>query len=67
MKHMDLLSSITCVGASIILGITLLTVRSQQQKIFDLEQRVFYIEDILIDNLYGPEFYKNSQVNFNNY
>ena len=44
---MDLLSSITCVGAAIILGVTLLTVRDQQQKIYELEQRIFYIEDQL--------------------
>ncbi len=54
---MDLLSSITCVGAAIILGVTLLTVRDQQQKMYELEQRIFYIEDLLIDRLYGPEFY----------
>tara|TARA_Y100000401_G_scaffold105403_1_gene98030 strand:- start:1013 stop:1207 length:195 start_codon:yes stop_codon:yes gene_type:complete len=64
---MDLLSSITCVGAAIILGVTLLTVRDQQQKMYELEQRIFYIEDILIDRLYGPDFYENRQVNFNNY
>ena len=64
---MDLLSSITCVGAAIILAVTLLTVRNQQQKMYELEQRIFYIEDVLIDNLYGSEFYENRQVNFNNY
>jgi len=64
---MDLLSSIICVGAAIILGVTLLTVRDQQRKMYELEQRIFYIEDILIDRLYGPEFYENRQVNFNNY
>ena len=64
---MDTLTSIICVAAAIILGITLLTVRDQQQKMYELEQRIFYVEDILIDNLYGPEFYENRQVNFNNY
>ena len=61
---MDLLSSITCVGAAIILVVTLLTVRNQQQKMYELEQRIFYIEDVLIDRLYGPEFNNNNQVNF---
>ena len=64
---MDLVSSITCVGAAIILGVTLLTVRNQQQKMYELEQRIFYIEDVLIDRLYCPEFNNNNQVNFNNY
>tara|TARA_A100001515_G_C4532583_1_gene197430 strand:+ start:565 stop:759 length:195 start_codon:yes stop_codon:yes gene_type:complete len=64
---MDLLSSIICVGAAIILVVTLLTVRNQQQKMYELEQRIFYIEDVLIDRLYGPEFNNNNQVNFNNY
>ena len=64
---MDTLTSIICVAAAIILGVTLLTVRDQQQKMYELEQRIFYIEDILIDRLYGPEFYKNRQVNFNDY
>ena len=64
---MDLLSSVICVSAAIILIVTLLTVRNQQQKMYELEQRIFYIEDVLIDRLYGPEFYENRQVNFNNY
>ena len=64
---MDTLTSIICVAAAIILGVTLLTVRDQQQKMYELEQRIFYIEDILINNLYGPEFYENRQVNFNDY
>lgn len=64
---MDLLSSVICVSAAIILVVTLLTVRNQQQKMYELEQRIFYIEDVLIDRLYGPEFYENRQVNFNNY
>jgi len=64
---MDLLSSVICVSAAVILIVTLLTVRDQQQKMYELEQRIFYVEDILIDNLYGPEFYENRQVNFNNY
>jgi len=64
---MDTLTSIICVAAAIILGITLLTVRDQQQKMYELEQRIFYIEDILINKLYGPEFYENRQVNFNDY
>jgi len=64
---MNTLTSIVCVAAAIILGVTLLTVRDQQQKIYELEQRIFYIEDILINNLYGPEFYENRQVNFNDY
>ena len=64
---MDLLSSVICVSAAVILIVTLLTVRNQQQKMYELEQRIFYIEDILIDRLYGPEFYENRQVNFNNY
>lgn len=64
---MDTLTSIICVTAAIILGVTLLTVRDQQQKMYELEQRIFYIEDILINKLYGPEFYENRQVNFNDY
>jgi len=64
---MNTLTSIICVAAAIILGVTLLTVRDQQQKMYELEQRIFYIEDILINNLYGPEFYENRQVNFNDY
>ena len=64
---MNTLTSIVCVAAAIILGVTLLTVRDQQQKMYELEQRIFYIEDILINNLYGPEFYENRQVNFNDY
>lgn len=64
---MNVLTSIVCVAAAIILGVTLLTVRDQQQKMYELEQRIFYIEDILINNLYGPEFYENRQVNFNDY
>ena len=56
---MDTLTSIICVAAAIILGVTLLTVRDQQQKMYELEQRIFYIEDILINKLYGPEFYEN--------
>ena len=64
---MNVLTSIISVVAAIILGVTLLTVRDQQQKIYELEQRIFYIEDILINNLYGPEFYENRQVNFNDY
>ena len=64
---MDLLSSIICVSAAVILVVTLLTVRNQQQKMYELEQRIFYIEDVLIDRLYGPEFNNNNQVNFNNY
>lgn len=64
---MDLLSSVICVSAAVILIVTLLTVRNQQQKMYELEQRIFYIEDVLIDRLYGPEFYENRQVNFNNY
>ena len=64
---MDLLSSVICVSAAVILIVTLLTVRNQQQKMYELEQRIFYIEDILINNLYGPEFYENRQVNFNDY
>ena len=64
---MDLLSSVICVSAAIVLVVTLLTVRNQQQKMYELEQRIFYIEDVLIDRLYGPEFYENRQVNFNNY
>ena len=64
---MDLLSSVICVSTAIILVVTLLTVRNQQQKMYELEQRIFYIEDVLIDRLYGPEFYENRQVNFNNY
>ena len=64
---MNTLTSIVCVAAAIILGITLLTVRDQQQKMYELEQRIFYIEDILINKLYGPEFYENRQVNFNDY
>ena len=64
---MDLLSSVICVSAAIILVVTLLTVRNQQQKMYELEQRIFYIEDVLIDRLYGPEFNNNNQVNFNNY
>ena len=64
---MNVLTSIVCVVAAIILGVTLLTVRDQQQKMYELEQRIFYIEDILINNLYGPEFYENRQVNFNDY
>jgi len=64
---MNVLTSIISVVAAIILGVTLLTVRDQQQKMYELEQRIFYIEDILINNLYGPEFYENRQVNFNDY
>lgn len=64
---MNVLTSIVCVAVAIILGVTLLTVRDQQQKMYELEQRIFYIEDILIDRLYGPEFYENRQVNFNDY
>ena len=64
---MDLLSSITCVGAAIILVVTLLTVRNQQQKMYELDQRIFYIEDVLINLLYGPEFKNNNQLNINNY
>jgi len=64
---MDTLTSIICVAAAIILCVTLLTVRDQQQKMYELEQRIFYIEDILINKLYGPEFYENRQVNFNDY
>lgn len=64
---MDLLSSVICVSAAVILIVTLLTVRNQQQKMYELEQRIFYIEDVLIDRLYGPEFYENREVNFNNY
>lgn len=64
---MNTLTSIICVAAAIILGVTLLTVRDQQQKMYELEQRIFYIEDILINKLYGPEFYENRQVNFNDY
>ena len=64
---MNVLTSIISVVAAIILGVTLLTVRDQQQKMYELEQRIFYIEDILINKLYGPEFYENRQVNFNDY
>jgi hypothetical protein len=64
---MDLLSSVICVSAAVILIVTLLTVRNQQQKMYELEQRIFYIEDVLIDRLYGPEFQENREVNFNNY
>ena len=64
---MNTLTSIVCVAVAIILGVTLSTVRDQQQKMYELEQRIFYIEDILINNLYGPEFYENRQVNFNDY
>ena len=66
-KILDFVLIFFCLFALTVLLITVLTIRDQQQKMYELEQRIFYIEDILINNLYGPEFYENRQVNFNDY
>ena len=42
-------------------------IRSQQQKIYELDQRVFYLEDVVTFYIYGPVDENDKEVDFNNY
>lgn len=42
-------------------------IRSQQQRIYELDQRVFYLEDVVTFYIYGPVDTDNKEVDFNNY
>ena len=42
-------------------------IRSQQQKIYELDQRVFYLEDVVTFYIYGPVDDDDKEVDFNNY
>ena len=51
----------------VFLILTTLTVREQQKKLYELEQRIYYIEDVVSLWIYGPINIDDKQVDFDNY
>lgn len=53
------------VATSILMSMSV--IRSQQQRIYELDQRVFYLEDVVTFYIYGSVDTDNKEVDFNNY
>ena len=51
----------------IFLGMTTISVREHQKKLYELEQRIYYIEDVVSLWIYGPIDTDDKQVDFDNY
>ena len=49
------------------LFISLSNYRHQQAKIYELEQRIFYLEDTAMLWIYGPINMEDNEVDFDNY
>ena len=51
----------------VFLGLTIISVREHQKKLYELEQRIYYIEDVVSLWIYGPIDADDKQVDFDNY
>ena len=67
MKLPEYISTLLFLIGVIFLGMTTISVREHQKKLYELEQRIYYIEDVVSLWIYGPINTDDKQVDFDNY
>ena len=67
MKLPEYISTLLFLIGVIFLGMTTISVREHQKKLYELEQRIYYIEDVVSLWIYGPINIDDKQVDFDNY